>query len=68
MTGAGSCWGPCGGGGGGCGAVDAVDIVFKLLRGPRSCSYSGLLVSTGLSDLRGDGVFSLSDLGEGGWN
>ena len=63
MTGAGPCCGPCGGGGGGgCGAVE-VNIVVKLRRGPRSCSYSGLSVSTGLSDLRGDGV--LSDPGEG---
>ena len=43
-----------------------VDVVYRLRRGPRSCSYSGLSVSTGLSDLRGDGVFSLSDPGDGG--
>ena len=42
------------------------DVVYRLHRGPRSCSYSGLSVLTGPSDFRGDGVFSLSDLGEGG--
>ena len=68
MTGAGPCCGPWGGGGGGgCGAVVLVDdVVYRLRRGPRSCSYSGLLVSTGLSDLCGDGVFSLSDPGDCG--
>ena len=43
-----------------------VDVVYRLRRGPRSCSYSGLSVSIGLSDLRGDGVFSLSDPGDCG--
>ena len=57
MPGAGPCCDPWGGGGGGgCGAVVLVDVVYRSRRGPRSCSYSGLSVSTGLSDLRGDGV------------
>ena len=34
----------------------------------RSFLYSGLLVSTGLLDFRGDRVFSLSDPGEGSWD
>ena len=46
--------------------MEAVDVVYKLRRGPRSCSYSRLSASTGLLNFHGDGVFSLSDPGEGG--
>ena len=46
--------------------MDVVDIVFSWLNGPRSCSYSGLSVSTGLSDFCKGRVFSLSDPGDGG--
>ena len=69
MTCGGPCWGPGGGGGGGgCGAVDVVNVVFKLLNGPRSCLYSRLLVSTGLSDFCKGGVFSLLDPGDRDWD
>ena len=45
-----------------------VDVVYRLRRGSRSCLYSGLSDSTGLSDFRGDRVFSWSDPGNCGWD